>query len=354
MQHKHDHSVPVCLLALWSDSLTYTMAKALSFSGHEVVVWVADVAKDSQSSWSLSRRIAVDPAATVIADAGAQPPEHIERLIVQGHPLLLGYGDILAKLAARADRMTVVSYGDRIRPYWQAIKLQWRERRWYGPWFAKVDRVVYKDGYYPIDLFGLLKPRRVVGFDAHSLFLNESDLYRSIHAADWDAEATRPYRANFIGSWDPEARGRILDSVEGFFRTDTGVKPGMFWHVFTDAQPAALSQMAFLQVLTQSDFTLAPPGYSLVTHRPVEALLRGSVPVLNANELDLYDLDLKDGTNCIAVPPGGWPASMERINDMDQAQVVAMRRNVLAMVAKRVAYPALSRDICRRLGIGDR
>jgi hypothetical protein len=162
-------------------------------------------------------------------------------------------------------------------------------------------------------------------------------------------------RANFLGSRDPSMRSRILHSVQGYFGDaassgNSAYKP-TYWHVYSDAQPAALSAAEFLKVLSDSDFTLSPPGYSLVTHRPVEALLRGSVPVLNADELALYDLGLADGVNCIAVPPGGWAAAMQRIMDMSEAQVASMRRNVHAMLDEKVAYAALARDISRRLGV---
>jgi hypothetical protein len=133
--------------------------------------------------------------------------------------------------------------------------------------------------------------------------------------------------------------------------TSAGASGAMLWHAYSDAQPAALSPEDFLRALTDSDFTLAPPGYSLVTHRPVEALLRGSIPVLNRDELDLYDLGLADGVNCIAVPPGGWPDAMERIIGMDASAIVGMRRNIQAMVPDRVAYPALARDMAHRLGL---
>jgi hypothetical protein len=346
----------ISLLALWSDSLTYTVARALAFSGHRVQIWIADVERDRQSDWSLSRRIAAIPGVSVIADHAADPPEGIDQLIVQGHPLLLGYRHVLDQLAARAHRITAISYGDRSKGHRQAIKIQWKELRWYGRWFGKVKRVVYKDGYYPADLFSLFKSRRVVGFDAHSKFLQDEALFQAIHAPDWECESLRSIRANFLGSRDPDIRSRILHSAEPFFTAPppSGTVPKqMLWHAYTDAQPAALGPQEFLDALTESDFTLAPPGYSLVTHRPIEALLRGSIPVLNADELDLYDLGLVDGVNCIAVPQGGWAAAMERITGMDESEVVAMRRNVKAMLADRVAYPALSRDMSRRLGLDD-
>jgi hypothetical protein len=348
----------VCLLALWSDSLTYTMARALAFAGHTVTVWVADVERDRQSDWSLSRRIAAIPGVTVVADPTASPPDRIDQLIVQGHPQLRFHRNALDLLAPRASRLTAVSAGDRSRSLRQAIRIQWQEWRWYGRWFAKVKRIAYKDGHYPLDWLGVFRSRRVVGFDAHSKFLQDARLFDAIHASDWQSNTPRPLRANFLGSRDPAVRSRILDSVESYFvpsgpssSPDAGSGQRMAWHAYSDAQPAALSPEDFLRVLSESDFTLSPPGYSLVTHRPVEALLRGSIPVLNADELDLYDLGLADGVNCIAVPPGGWPAAMDRVVRMSAAQITDMRRNIAAMLDTQVAYPALARNMSRRLGL---
>lgn len=346
-------AVKVGILAAWSDSLTYTMARALAFAGHEVEVWVADVARDLGSSWSLSSRIALLDGATVVHDDGARSPSHLDVLVVQGNPLLVKHRQRLDRLAAVADSITAVSAGDRSRPYRQALALQWREWRWFGHWFARVRRIAYKDGHYPVDWLGTLRSRRVVGFDAHSKFLQDDALFGAIHREDWTCDEVRPYRANFVGSRDPAARGRILDSVEPQF-TGSGGGPRMVWHAYTDEKPAALSALDFLQVLTDSDFTLAPPGYSLVTHRPVEALLRGSIPVLHASELDLYDLGLADGANCIAVPRGGWPAAIRRIVSMEQAEIVAMRHRALQTVRERVTYDALARAMADRLAVGQR
>lgn len=340
----------VCLLAAWSDSLTYTIARALAYSGHQVQVRVADVARDRESSWSLSGRIAAIDGASVVSDAQVCAPTTIDTLIVQGHPLLLQHRQLLDRIASPAKRITAISAGDRSRRQRHALALQWREWRWYGRWFAKVQRIAYKDGFHPFDWLGLLRSRRVVGFDAHSKFLQDEALFRAIHAQDWSTDGPRPHRANFVGSRDPAIRSHILDSIESRFTTEAD-RQRMVWHAYSDAQPAALSAQEFLKVLSDSDFTLSPPGYSLVTHRPVEALLRGSIPVLNTHELDLYDLGLADGVNCIAVAPDGWPDAIHRITQMSDSQITAMRRNVRAMVPERVAYAALARDMARRLGV---
>lgn len=347
----------VCLLALWGDSLAYTIAKALTFIGHQVQVWVADPERHNSAGWGTPQRIAAVPGASVVTDAAAHPQKHVDHLIVQGHPVLLRYASLLDRLAEPSARLTLISAGDRNRPLRQALRLQWRERRWLGRWFGKVQRIAYKDGYYNVDLLGLLRSRRVVGFDPHSKFLQDATLFQAIHATDWDSDVRRLLRANFLGSRDPEIRRQILESVEGWFvpvaaeRGEGHRNKRSVWHVYSDAQPAALSPQEFLRVLSDSDFTLAPPGYSLVTHRPLEAMLRGSIPVLNASELDLYDLGLTDGVNCIAVRPGRWPAAMERITAMSEAEVVRMRGNIRSMLADRVSYPALARAMGRRLGL---
>ena len=346
-----------CILALWSDSLTFTLAQALAFAGHEVVVVVADAERDTRSEWSLSRRIAEIPGTAVVPDQGSTMRDRFDVLIVQGHPLLLAGRETLDRLAPIADRLTAITLGDRSRHPMHALRLQLRELRWYGRWFRKVDRVVYKDGFRSADLLGVLRPRQVIGFDAHSKFLRDPSLFAKIHAMDWDPGIVRPMRANFLGSRDPAIRTRILDSVHRYFTSPRASPAGdaspkkMYWHAYSDAQPAALGPAEFLDILQASDFTLAPPGYSLVTHRPVEALLRGSIPVLNADELDIYDMGLVDGETCIAAPPDRWPTAMERILAMPEEQVAAMRRKVRLLVTEKVSYAALSRDISRRLGL---
>lgn len=346
-----------CLVTSISDSLTYTVAKALGYSGHEVLVWVASPGIDRNWDWSLSRHIAAIPGVTIAEADKNAPPEKFDRLVVQVNRQLLRERNAVEPLFGAAPVITLITFGDRRYTVTKALSQQWQEWRWVARWARKIDRVAYKDGFHRYDWWGLLKSRQMVGFDVHSKFLQDPSLFDAMHARDWDAGTRRPTLANFLGSRDPIERERTLESVEAYF-TQPGdalqtKHPGkrMHWVAYTDAQPAALSAQEFMAALTESDFTLAPPGYSLVTHRPVEALLRGSIPVLNANELALYDLDLVDGLNCIAVPEGGWPDAMKRIIAMNEANIVRMRQQILGMLPEKVDYSALARDISRRLGV---
>jgi hypothetical protein len=219
--------------------------------------------------------------------------------------------------------------------------------------------VLYKDGFYSCDLLGTFKSRRVVGFDAHSQFIHDDELFRAMHARDWDPNARRPILANFLGSQDPEIRKRVLDSVRPLFQSEPRAShPGasnksMRWHEYSDAAAIGLAPSEFVQVLSNSDFTLCPRGYSLVTHRPIEALLRGSIPVLSKDELDLYGVELKDGQNCISVQDGRWRQTVERLAQIPEPEIARMRARIHAMFDDFLNYPAMARRIRARVGMED-
>jgi hypothetical protein len=338
------------------DSLTYTIAKALSHRGHESTVCVLNPAFGGRPPGRIEQQVYRIPRVSVVARAETRVPA-IDRLVVQVFPRPADSLPGIRALSSRARRITLITAGDRSRAQREATAIQWLEARRLGIDLRKVDRLLYKDGWHPRDLLRFLGSRQVVGFDVHSQFLQDDALFHAIHARDWDAEARRPIAANFIGSRDPQARTRILDSARTPFREQAeslpAMRPGktMLWQEYSDAAPAALAPEAFVRILSNSDFTLCPRGYSLVTHRPIEALLRGSIPVVAADELDLYGFPLNDGRNCIAVPGGAWPEAMQRIARIGERALVEMRRNIAAMFESDLDYDALSRRICSRLGV---
>jgi hypothetical protein len=341
------------------DSLTYTIAKALSYSGHEIDIWVADPEHTRRNPSNIEKRIPGIPNIKILLGDSTELPAAIDHLIVQVFPRLMEQSQTFAPLAGLARRVTLITAGDRNRPWRKALRLQRQELRQFGRWLGRIDRIAYKDGPYPIDLYGFLKPRKVVGFDVHSQFLHDETAFRAIHALDWDVESPRPILANFLGSLDPVSRRQILDSMRPFFLgSDSRVflqndNKTLYWHEYTDAKPDTLEPLEFLRVLSRSDFTLCPPGYSLVTHRPMEALLRGSIPVLHARELDLYDIGLADGVNCIAVRAGGWPEALVRLQNLDESTIVGMRRNVQTLLKDRLQYGISSKRMLARLGVAD-
>ena len=337
------------------DSLTYTIAKALSHAGQPVCIWATDSGHGAAPATAIEKRVAETPQVSMLEKKGARIPAVIDRLIVQTFPRPTESLKDFEHLAPQARAITLITAGDRSRRWRIAMKLQWLEVRTIGRHAGKVDRVLYKDGFYPSDLLGLFKTRQTIGFDVHSQFLHDSRMFQAIHALDWSPDAKRPILASFLGSRDPVVRESILASVRHLFRSDAlptedGAKR-MYWHEYSDAAPNGVAPEEFVKVLTQSDFTLCPRGYSLVTHRPIEALLRGSIPVLASDEFDLYGIDLEDGTNCIGVRDGRWSEAVERILATDESSILAMRTRIRAMFGAKLAYEAVAKRIRLRVGV---
>ncbi len=347
----------IFILAYRVDSLTYTLAKALSYGGHEVCVQSISQEHTCDLDRRLAEMLHSTPGVRLNTDDKPLAPGSGDTLIVQGHPRIFEHRPYFLDFSRNAGKIVAITTGDRKFSSRQVLSLQFKELRWYGSRFWRVDRILYKDGFHSRDLFGLLKQRSVIGFDVHSKFLSNAEAFRKIHHIDWKSDATRPYLANFLGSRDPQRRARIMDSLKPVVMDEQIRKSldsrgkGIFWHEFSDDAPAVLSADEYLQVLTESDFTIAPPGYSLVTHRPLEAMLRGSIPVLHASELDIYDIGLEDGINCIAVPEGEWPAAMQRIFEFPEAEIVRMRKNIADMIDTRLDYSVASEKMRQRIGL---
>ena len=112
--------------------------------------------------------------------------------------------------------------------------------------------------------------------------------------------------------------------------------------------PRGLEPMEYMALLADMDFCISPPGWGLNwTHRTVEALVRGAIPIIE--DPQLYSLGLRDGETCLLVKNNDWAEATRRALAMPAAEVLRMRRLVLALRAERLtmerAAAAFRRDL---------
>lgn len=350
----------ICHIVFCADTVSYMVAKALSSAGHNVYIFFGDPGHEQAALNKIKLRLLNIPRVKILSeDDDIFQKEKYDRLIIQmfPRPHFMESCKKIQTLARLSQHITLITAGDRSY-YWRtAYKMQWKELRAFGRWINKIDRIVYKDGFHKFDLFTLFKSRRVLGFDIHSMFMADEDKFEYIQKQDWKVATLRPYCINFMGSQDPTRRKLIMDSIRQLFTESEQAldtphpSKNNFWQEYSDAKPAALGLEEFVDILTNSDFTLCPPGYSLITHRLIEALLRGSIPILNANELDIYDIGLIDGVNCIAVLPEEWSIAINRCFEMDEKDIIKMRKNIAILVKEQLLYPISSKKIRLQLSV---
>jgi hypothetical protein len=111
--------------------------------------------------------------------------------------------------------------------------------------------------------------------------------------------------------------------------------------------PNGLDPSAYLRILANMDFCISPPGWDRYTHRTVEAIVRGSVPILA--EPRAYDLGLRDEENCIIVNDGNWLEATRRALGMPQSEVLRLRSSVLALREERLLPNIVAEHFCSQL-----
>lgn len=83
----------------------------------------------------------------------------------------------------------------------------------------------------------------------------------------------------------------------------------------------------------------------------MEALIRGSIPILHENELELYDINLQDQVNCLAVKNGDWSKAIEEAVNMPLDQIIQIRSNILAMKDEYLSDAACSKRLGAKMGL---
>lgn len=149
-----------------------------------------------------------------------------------------------------------------------------------------------------------------------------------------DPEVPRRWRVGFLGNRQPPERARRLAQCREAL---VGSAHCAKWHEYGGWESSGsrgIEPAEYIEVLSQIDFCLSPPGYDWYTHRTVEALVRGAIPILE--DPDVYELGLVDGENCLVAARNDWSSAVKRALRMADTDVLRMRRNVFFLRSKRL------------------
>jgi exostosin family protein len=160
--------------------------------------------------------------------------------------------------------------------------------------------------------------------------------------ADYSVTEPRRYRIGFMGNSGPTHRTEILAECR---RAIAHASVDTFWVEYVhDGIQKGLPSEEYISALEQMDFCLCPTGWSRWTHRVIESLCRGSIPILQ--DRHLYGLSLQNSVHCISVDDNDWHAAVKAALSLSAKAIHEMRQNILNLRNKLLAPSIAARRFC--------
>jgi hypothetical protein len=221
--------------------------------------------------------------------------------------------------------------------------------------------------YYPstIETPSLWR-KYLIGGGPHPRYFHDKTICKSLYSS-WKVDTHRPIKFSFLGTEAPERRKEILNEIR-YYLTNTA-KPDV--QIISDynrinkydkllafirstpiGNDIPRPHLEYIQCLSDSDFTLCIPGYTIWSCRPYESLLRGSIPIIDYREATNYlDIGLLDGRNCIFVYEENWQRAIRKALSLQPVGLEGMRISIKEMVSERINLASWSKKLMQKLAI---
>jgi hypothetical protein len=172
-------------------------------------------------------------------------------------------------------------------------------------------------------------------------------------------QTERMYLFNFLGTYSGP-RVPIIDCLESRLQITGGgtrqVNLGgknvrIMWHADRPGSTRDRPLNEYLDTLRASFFTLCLPGHTVITHRALEAIHCGSIPVMPEESVSHYLLPLEHGRNCWLVKRGDWESALVELSALDREQIFEMQNAAKNLALNEASIPALEKKCLRQLGL---
>ena len=340
-------------IGLWTEGLNRTsslVARAITMGPYELVVITAP--RQARTHYPRAYdEVELLPGVRILTDLPSRP---LDRVYIQ---MRTGWKWLrLARLARHTTSMGAITTSRRNRPApWRQVS-QLIELLAHRPLTSRIDSIGYVDDWRENDGYHRLGRRYRLGTTVHPKIHRNQKLSALAFESPLHVDGRRRYLWSFMGRGAPARRERILRRLMEAPEI-SGQHPlrhaEAFWRIYGSGFPETEGMITrdYLHLLRDSDFALCPPGAKRTTHRVVEALVCGSVPVLHADDLVLYEIGLRDGENCIAVEGEDWVAALHRIAGMHVDQKTGMRSRIEQLRARHLMPKAWALDLRARMGL---
>lgn len=362
-----------------SNRNSYLIARTLSQTGCQVFVRVEksfdDLMGDPDSPNIAERRycswLYSEPRIKVVEN-DASPPQ-VDVLMFEITSLRPRFRQGLRAWQEQAARVIAWNSNEHESSFWENLRGELASVKHYWKFLPRAQRVILSAGRLKLRPTAMVCHTVRQGYFVHPNFLREQPLFREMFEGNCVPQSPRPIRLVFSGNPDPASRRQLIDgvfrSVQAFpgavvlrhyeelaQRQKANGGPLALWMVRGDSNDPkwylrqdVVPPAKWPGVLRQCDFVFCPPGYEKKTHRVIEALLQGVIPILDCPEE--YEIGLIDGKNCLQVSTGRWKEAVERALGMKSEEVIRMRAAAMDIRNAFLLPDAAGRNWLAKLGV---
>ncbi|MCE9589813.1 MAG: hypothetical protein K8S99_04750 [Planctomycetes bacterium] len=209
------------------------------------------------------------------------------------------------------------------------------------PYYLKACRMIFQTAQGTWSPYVTVRRKIYFSPMPHPQFMLVPEGRERMYSPMPDPEDDRAYALGFVGSRLPPEREVVMRQAQAEIgrhpdlqiidEPDAPVAPGkrpVFWSEYGDNDvKRGVGKEAYVPVLDRMEFCISPLGYGgLWTHRVVEAVMRGAIPITQDEKR--YNIGLADMETCISADKGGWEDAVRRALAMPREERVRMRRNL--------------------------
>jgi hypothetical protein len=224
------------------------------------------------------------------------------------------------------------------------------------PFYSMFTEIWTEDANINLLSATLVKPHLFFGAYPHqrcsilidSWVLLENEIMAGERPCLFSYAGSANYRRDVVANWI-ESR---LDSTKKLFKIGSHSKEHkVVWHYDRPGTQRERSYEAYIKEIESAWFCLCLPGYTGTSNRVLEAVLRGSIPVIPEEVVKFHCLPLLDGMNAVFVKNDNWIEAVKFVAELGVDRRLAMQGEVIELANTQASLSSISRRIvCNIIG----
>jgi hypothetical protein len=367
----------VGLYLISGNRLSYAIAKTLALGGCRVIVRsetsrteLADTPHPHFVDRKYSLRLFSDPDIEIISNVSESPT--IDALPFEASTVRLRSPKELKLWIDQAAQVTAWNTGLHQYRFSTNLRFEVGILQEYWPFLVHAQTVVMSMGRLHMRPTAIFSKTTTQGYFVRPDYLSDMMLRREIFESVWNPAAPRKFHVLFSGAMSgvpdrvriakqiPEqindARNVVLiteyDSSEPLQLDASSDAKLVLWLPTWPGQRHQITQEQWQATLRNCNFCVCPPGGERKTHRVIESLLQGAIPILDC--LDEYDIGLKHGVHCLVVRNGDWAGAIRQAILCEMTKIVEMRDAIRVLVQRHLNEEAMAKRWLNKIGLTPR